>query len=130
MSEISISEASRRWNVSRSTIQRKIKSGELSVVSNESHDATKKNKAKSIDKSELIRVFGEPKKKNNTVSIHASKVNLTQDEVHQMKQEIKILQAEKKGLEVQVLLLTESLERERKINDELRRPKLLRWFGK
>ena len=49
--EIGVSEAAKQWNLSRQYIYRKIKSGELSRLSNGN-----------IDTSELLRVFGEPKK--------------------------------------------------------------------
>lgn len=57
------SEASRHWNISRTTIHNKIKNGELSELSDGS-----------IDPAEMSRVFGQPKKKKqklntkNTVS--------------------------------------------------------------
>lgn len=49
--EIGVSEAAKQWNLSRQYIYRKIKSGELSRLANGN-----------IDTSELLRVFGEPKK--------------------------------------------------------------------
>jgi predicted DNA-binding protein YlxM (UPF0122 family) len=48
--EISIAEAAESWGISRQYIYRKIKSGELSKLN-----------AGTIDTSELLRVFGEPK---------------------------------------------------------------------
>ena len=47
--ELSISKASVTWGVSRTTIHKKIKSGQLSKLANGT-----------IDTSEMIRVFGEP----------------------------------------------------------------------
>ena len=47
--ELSISKASVTWGVSRTTIHKKIKTGQLSKLANGT-----------IDTSELIRVFGEP----------------------------------------------------------------------
>jgi hypothetical protein len=49
--EIGVSEAAKKWNLSRQYIYRKIKSGELSRLGNGN-----------IDTSELLRVLGEPKK--------------------------------------------------------------------
>jgi len=56
-SQISISEAARRWGKSRTTIQAKIKSGELSLVQSGHVSA---GQAKRIEITELLRVFGEP----------------------------------------------------------------------
>jgi predicted DNA-binding protein YlxM (UPF0122 family) len=53
--EISIAEAAERWGVSRQYIYRKIKSGQLSKLN-----------AGTIDTSELLRVFGEPKSQNKS----------------------------------------------------------------
>jgi hypothetical protein len=47
--ELSISKASATWGVSRTTIHKKIKTGQLSKLANGT-----------IDTSEMIRVFGEP----------------------------------------------------------------------
>ena len=47
--ELSISKASTTWGVSRTTIHKKIKTGQLSKLANGT-----------IDTSEMIRVFGEP----------------------------------------------------------------------
>ncbi len=49
---INISEAAREWNISRGTIYRKCKTGEMSRM----QDGT-------IDPAEMVRVFGQPKKK-------------------------------------------------------------------
>jgi hypothetical protein len=49
--EIGVTEASKQWNLSRQYIYRKIKAGELSRLENGN-----------IETSELLRVFGEPKK--------------------------------------------------------------------
>lgn len=66
-SQISISEAARRWKVSRSTIQRKLKHGALSY-------ATHSGTAKLVDISELRRVLGEAR----DVSIQAQSDSVTQ----------------------------------------------------
>lgn len=53
---ISISEAARRWGVGRETIYRKQRAGELSFATTE---------PPTIDGSEMLRVFGEPKPKRD-----------------------------------------------------------------
>ncbi len=54
MANISISQAAKDWGIARSTIQRRLRSGDLSATG-------KAGAAKTIDTSELLRVFGEPK---------------------------------------------------------------------
>lgn len=59
---LSISKAAQYWNVSRTTIHNKIKSGEIS-----------KTPDGKIDPTEMSRVFGQPKKKiehNEAVQLH------------------------------------------------------------
>ena len=75
MSQISISEAARRWKISRTTIQRKVKSGDVSVSQIKSGV---KNNSKLIDISELIRVFGEPLIQLDARTEHEPQVILTQ----------------------------------------------------
>ncbi len=62
--QISISEAARRWGVSRQTIHNKIKSGELSVSG---HGQVKAGQAKKLDIAELQRVLGNPSRQVETV---------------------------------------------------------------
>ena len=50
-SQISISEAARRWNLSRTTIYKAMNNGELST--------TGKGKSRKVDVSEMIRVYGD-----------------------------------------------------------------------
>ena len=52
---ISVSEAAKRWAVSRTTIYKKIDDGELS-----------RNSDKKIDTTEMLRVFGNPTKDERT----------------------------------------------------------------
>jgi excisionase family DNA binding protein len=52
MAQITIAEAGRRWNVSRSTLNRYLKKGQISAV--------KQGRYRKIDTSEMLRVFGEP----------------------------------------------------------------------
>lgn len=53
MAILSVSEASRRWQLGRSNLYRAINSGRLSL-------STSPDGAKGLDTSELVRVFGEP----------------------------------------------------------------------
>jgi hypothetical protein len=55
--ELSISKASVTWGVSRTTIHKKIKTGQLSKLANGT-----------IDTSEMVRVFGEPNVKIDTAN--------------------------------------------------------------
>ena len=65
---ISVSEASKRWGVSRTTIYKKIDDGELS-----------RNSDKKIDTAEMLRVFGNPPNSERTgqndESVHRTPVN-------------------------------------------------------
>lgn len=89
-SEISITEASKTWGVSRNTIYTKIREGSLSRLP-----------SKKIDTAEMIRVFGEPEqkstkeyKKNSTtenVSVHEnlySKIALLEQELQIRKEQL------------------------------------------
>ena len=87
--ELSISKASVTWGVSRTTIHKKIKAGQLSKLANGA-----------IDTSEMIRVFGEPNLKVDSVPL-VQVVN----EVHPDK----LLEQRIKHLETS---LSESKERE------------------
>jgi transposase len=75
MASLSISQAAKTFKVSRSTIQRKIKSGDLSLDASRGSGAVN---TKSVDISELVRVFGEPRTTVETVSMHASRDNVGQ----------------------------------------------------
>lgn len=65
---ISVSEASKRWGVSRTTIYKKIDEGELS-----------RNADKKIDTTEMLRVFGNPtnneRTEQNKENVHRTPVN-------------------------------------------------------
>jgi hypothetical protein len=87
--ELSISKASVAWGVSRTTIHKKIKAGQLSKLANGT-----------IDTSEMIRVFGEPNLKVDS----AQPVQVV-NEVHPDK----LLEQRIKHLETS---LSESKERE------------------
>ena len=69
MSKLSISKAAEVFGVARSTIQRRVSSGELSYTT--AGQGSHPN-AKTLDMSDLIRVFGEPSLQIDTVS-HATK---------------------------------------------------------
>jgi|GEM_PF-4344200 len=52
MAKLNITQAARQWNVARSTLQRAVKRGDVAVT-------TDQKGIKSIDSSEMIRVYGE-----------------------------------------------------------------------
>jgi hypothetical protein len=80
--EISITKAAEDWGVSRQYIYRKIKSGELSKLN-----------TGTIDTSELLRVFGEPKKKrNSTIDTAALTTSALQQENIILKDQVKRLE--------------------------------------
>lgn len=58
--KLNLSEAAREWGISRATINRKKKNGTLSV--------TKDGRSVFVDKSEMYRVFGEPKQGDTSQS--------------------------------------------------------------
>ena len=64
MNKLSISKAAEMFGVARSTVQRRISSGELSYAT--AGQGSHPN-AKVIDLSDLIRVFGEPSLQSDTV---------------------------------------------------------------
>ena len=129
MAQISISEASQLWKVSRSTIYRRIVSGILSVKQSESG-------VKKVETSEMVRVFGEP---NNQVIHHETKNIFSvkqvekvsfQAEIDGLKKEISSLKRENDSLRQQI---DELIKDKQWFQDQLGRPvwrKLLPWFGK
>jgi hypothetical protein len=82
--EIGVSEAAKQWNLSRQYIYRKIKSGSLSRLDNGN-----------LDTSELLRVFGEPKK--DEVSAVDSQQTVVSDS--QLQQENTLLKSHIQQLE-------------------------------
>ena len=60
MARLSINEASKEWKIARTTLQKKIKSGEITTTSTTSADTSYPKNTKFVDTSDLIRVFGEP----------------------------------------------------------------------
>ena len=98
MARVSISEAARLASVSRPTIYKLIKSGELSYTSVVKHGKTVKN----IDVSELIRVFGAldvvSESKNNNVKSDDLSTPVNSDFLQDLQHKVARLQAENAGL--------------------------------
>ena len=98
MARVSISEAARLASVSRPTIYKLIKSGELSYTSVVKHG----NSVKTIDVSELIRVFGAldvvSESKNNNVKSDDLSTPVNSDFLQDLQQRIALLQSENAGL--------------------------------
>ena len=98
MARVSISEAARLASVSRPTIYKLIKSGELSYTSVVKHG----NSVKTIDVSELIRVFGAldvvSESKNNNVKSDDLSTPVNSDFLQDLQHRVALLQAENAGL--------------------------------
>lgn len=98
MARVSISEAARLASVSRPTIYKLIKSGELSYTSVVKHG----NSVKTIDVSELIRVFGAldlvSESKNNNVKSDDLSTPVNSDFLQDLQHRVALLQAENTGL--------------------------------
>ena len=98
MARVSISEAARLASVSRPTIYKLLKSGELSYISVVKHG----NPVKNIDVSELIRVFGAldvvSESKNDTVNFDDLSTEVNSDFLHDLQHRVALLQAENAGL--------------------------------
>ncbi|HGY5117083.1 TPA: helix-turn-helix domain-containing protein [Citrobacter freundii] len=98
MARVSISEAARLASVSRPTIYKLIKSGELSYTSVVKHGKSVKN----IDVSELIRVFGAldvvSESKNNNVKSDDLSTPVNSDFLQDLQHKVARLQAENAGL--------------------------------
>ena len=98
MARVSISEAARLASVSRPTIYKLIKSGELSYTSVVKHG----NSVKTIDVSELIRVFGAldvvSESKNNNVKSDDLSTTVNSDFLQDLQHRVALLQAENTGL--------------------------------
>lgn len=120
MTQISISEASRQWKIGRSTIQRKIQSGELSVSQ---LDTSKKNSPKLIDIAELIRVFGESDKKFDTSAVLLEQQNEVSISQSELKVKIHQLEAENRRLiEQNDKLLDSVLSHDKKLLEHQTKP--------
>lgn len=98
MAHVSISEAARLASVSRPTIYKLIKSGELSYTSVVKHGQS----VKAIDVSELIRVFGAldvvSESKNNNVKSDDLSTPVNIDFLQDLQHRVALLQAENAGL--------------------------------
>ena len=131
MTKISISEAARRWNISRSTIHRKIQAGDISTSQ---LDTVKAGHPKKIDISELVRVFGEPKKQPKTGVNTMSEVSLTQDTkdslIQHMKEENERLREHNKKLMSYIDELNRfNMEKDRKLLEHQTKPLWKKIFG-
>ena len=98
MARVSISEAARLARVSRPTIYKLLKSGELSYTSVVKHGKP----VKIIDTSELMRVFGALEvvsgSKSDTVKFDVVSTPVNSDFLQSLQHQITLLQAENAGL--------------------------------
>lgn len=98
MARVSISEAARLASVSRPTIYKLIKSGELSYTSVVKHGKS----VKAIDVSELMRVFGAldvvSESKSDVVNFDSLSTTVNSDFLQDLQQRIALLQSENAGL--------------------------------
>ncbi|EBV6526765.1 helix-turn-helix domain-containing protein [Salmonella enterica subsp. enterica serovar Anatum] len=98
MARVSISEAARLVSVSRPTIYKLLKSGELSYTSVVKHGKS----VKTIDTAELIRVFGAIEvvnvAKSDTVKFDDMPTSVNGDFLQSLQHQLTLLQAENAGL--------------------------------
>ncbi|MGC8400287.1 excisionase family DNA-binding protein [Enterobacter mori] len=98
MARVSISEAARLVSVSRPTIYKLLKSGELSYTSVVKHGKS----IKSIDTAELMRVFGAIEVvsvgKSDTVKFDEMSTSVNSDFLQSLQHQVALLQAENVGL--------------------------------
>lgn len=98
MARLSISEAARLVSVSRPTIYKLLKSGELSYTSVVKHGKS----IKTIDTAELIRVFGAIEVvsvgKSDTVKFDDISTSVNSDFLQSLQHQLMLLQAENSGL--------------------------------
>lgn len=98
MARVSISEAARLASVSRPTIYKLLKSGELSYISVVKHGKT----VKVIDTTELIRVFGslafDSERDNAVVKFDDHSTGVNSDFLQGLQHQVALLQAENAGL--------------------------------
>ena len=111
--EITVSEASKRWGITRQTIYKKIRQGKLSQLQN-----------KKIDVAEMVRVFGEPnvnKVKQDTVTIDnrlqseqeaslQERIRTLEDNLRKAQEHERIAQAREQWLQKQVDKLTDTVK--------------------
>lgn len=98
MARVSISEAARLVSVSRPTIYKLLKSGELSYTSVVKHGKP----VKTIDTAELMRVFGALEvvsgDQSDTVKFDGTTTPVNSDFLQSLQHQITLLQAENAGL--------------------------------
>lgn len=98
MARVSISEAARLASVSRPTIYKLLKSGELSYTSVVKHGKA----VKTIDTSELMRVFGSIEvvsdSKSDGVNVDGAPTPINSDFLQSLQHRVTLLQAENAGL--------------------------------
>lgn len=98
MARVSISEAARLVSVSRPTIYKLLKSGELSYTSVVKHGKS----VKTIDTAELMRVFGAIEVvsvgKSDTVKFDDMSTSVNSDILQSLQQQLTLLQTENAGL--------------------------------
>jgi excisionase family DNA binding protein len=98
MARVSISEAARLASVSRPTIYKLLKSGELSYTSVVKHGKSVKN----IDTAELMRVFGTlgivSDSESDSVKFDDSSTAINSDILQSLQHQVTLLQAENVGL--------------------------------
>lgn len=98
MARVTISEAARLASVSRPTIYKLLKSGELSYTSVVKHGKS----VKTIDTAELMRVFGALEVvsdgKSDTVKIDDLSTPVNSDFLQSLQHQVTLLQAENTGL--------------------------------
>jgi len=117
MTKLNISQASKLYGKDRSSIQRKIKNGELSCEADE-------NGHKQIDLSELIRIYGEPPKSDTGATLLQSGGVQQPDtpyatphyeqEINFLEKQVKALEEDKKDLKTERDRLLDMLETEQK----------------
>lgn len=98
MARVCISEAARLASVSRPTIYKLLKSGELSYTSSVKHGKS----VKLIDTAELIRVFGAldvvSESNGDTVKFDYDSTAINKDFLQDLQHQVALLQAENAGL--------------------------------
>lgn len=109
MAKLSISKAAKEWGISRSTLQRRIKSGHVAVTQ---VDTGAGNQAKTVDTSEMLRVFGESKvQRGQPKTVSNVQVDTPPDtpQIEALQTEIKYLKRENELLREQLTKLQEMM---------------------
>ena len=102
--EITVSEASKRWGITRQTIYKKIRQGKLSQLQN-----------KKIDVAEMVRVFSEPSVNKVTKDTVAVDNRLQGEQEARLQEKIRFLedslrQSQEQWLQNQVERLTDNVK--------------------